>query len=102
MIYSLSSVYAWECGTCTEVVSIPGKSPQSSPLKHMLPFSKSYQEISSSSTFGTLDVFRNCVWPRGGPNIYCFLVAAPHPPPPLSPMCLQGCEVVAYPKDWMS
>lgn len=71
MIHLWTSVCAWKCGTCTEMVPAWGKSCQFSSPGQILPFSK--QETSSWSTLLTVDIVRSHVWVRDGGNSHCFL-----------------------------
>jgi len=100
MTYSLTFIYSCKCGTYTEVVPTLGKPPQSSSLKQTLPFSNSYRETSSWSTL--LRCLQKLCVGQGWSQLTLLplgVVAVPHP---LSVMCLQSCEVVTYPKDWVS
>lgn len=80
MIHLLTSVCAWKCGTCTEMVPAWGKSCQSSSLGQILPFSN--QETSSWSTLLTVDIVRSHVWVRDAGNSHCFLSIVAVPPNP--------------------
>lgn len=98
MIYSLTSVYAWKCGTCTEVVPTLGKSPLSSSLKQTLPFFNSSQE--TSSTLLILEVFTSFVWARGGPNSHCFLWGLKLCSPRLCLLCVYRPVKWSLTPDW--
>lgn len=69
----LTSICAWKCGTCAEIVSAWGKLPQSSSLQQTLPFFNSCQETSSWPNLLTVGFVRSHVWVREGGNSHCFI-----------------------------